>query len=64
MVRPILKYIFKHSVVPIYKEKYCNESVQRQAARFVTSNYDQISSTSVTSMLLKLGWPSLYQCQK
>ena len=35
------------------------EVVQRQAARFVANNYDQTSS--VTSMLLRLGWPSLEQ---
>ena len=35
------------------------ESVQRRAARFVTSTYNQTSS--VTAMLFRLGWPSLEQ---
>ena len=59
MVRPILEY---SSTVwsPFTKKNITmTEAVQGRAARFVTNNYDQTSS--VTSMLLRLDWPSLEQ---
>ena len=59
MVRPILEY--SSTMWSPFRKKNITtiESVQRQAARFMTSNFQQISS--VTSMLLKLGWCSLEQ---
>ena len=62
MVRPILEY--SSTVWSPFTKKNITaiESVERRAGRFVTSNYQQISS--VTSKLLKLGWPSLEQCRK
>ena len=62
MVRPILEY--SSTVWSPFTKKNITmiESVQRRAAIFVTSNYQQISS--VTSKLLKLGWPSLEQRRK
>ena len=37
------------------------ERIQRQAARFVTSNYSRYAS--VMQMLTDLNWPTLAQCR-
>ena len=59
MIRPILEY--SSTVWSPYTKKniLIIEAVQRRVARFVTSTYNQTSS--VTTMLLRLGWPSLEQ---
>ena len=61
LVRPIMEYA---ACVWDPYQKYLTdniEKIQRQAARWVLSDYRQQSS--VTDMLHKLQWPSLQQCQ-
>ena len=57
MVRPVAEYA--SAVWPPFTKTHINlvESVQRRAARFVTSDYGFTSS--VTGMLKLLGWMSL-----
>ena len=60
LVRPIMEYA---AYVWDPYQKYLTdniEKIQRQAARWVLSNYCQQSS--VTDMLHQLQWPSLQQC--
>jgi len=57
LVRPVLEYC---SVIWDPHQAYLQkdlESVQRKAARFVCSNYQQLAS--VTHMMEELGWPTL-----
>ena len=58
-VRPLLEYA--SSVWDPYTQKTINkvEAVQRRAARFVLNRYHNTSS--VSGMIVTLGWPSLHQ---
>ena len=60
MVRPILEFLSSslQRKILLWLSQF---RVQRRAARFVASSYDQTSS--VTSVLLRLNWPSLKQCR-
>ena len=59
MVRPIVEYA--NTVWSPYTKRNISllETVQRRAARFVFRDFSY--SSSVTSMLQKLGWPTLEQ---
>ena len=59
LVRPIMEYAAR--VWDPYQKYLTNniEKIQRQAARWILSNYHQQSS--VTDMLHQLQWPSLQQ---
>ena len=62
LIRPKFEYSVGIWDPPTVKDINKVESVQRKAARFVTSDYGQKSS--VTKMLKDLEWPSLQQRRK
>ena len=61
-IRPIVKYA--SSVLDLHTKRNTNkiEMVQRRCARYVTGNFDRTSS--VSSLLNCLNWPSLKERQR
>ena len=59
MIRPIIEYASTIWAPHLQNEILKLESIQRKSARFVLNDYARLSS--VTSMLQKLGWPTLEQ---
>ena len=61
LVRPLLEYA--SSAWDPYTDQLINEieKVQRRAARFVLSDYNNYEPGSITGMFEKLGWKSLQQ---
>ena len=59
MIRPIIEYASTIWTPHLQKDILKLESVQRRSARFVLNDYARFSS--VTSMIQKLGWPTLKQ---
>ena len=61
MVKPIIEYAAVVWVPHTKRDIDMIERTQRQAARFVTSNYSRYAS--VTQMLTDLNWPTLARCR-
>ena len=61
LVRPSLKYAASAWDPYLIKDITAIEKIQRQAARWVTSNYDWRNGISITSTLAGLKWPTLAQ---
>ena len=59
MIRPIIEYASTIWTPHLQKDILKLESIQRRSARFVLNDYARLSS--VTSMIQKLGWPTLKQ---
>ena len=59
MIRPIIEYTSTIWTPHLQKDILKLESIQRKLARFVLNDYARLSS--VTSMIQKLGWPTLKQ---
>ena len=59
MIRPIIEYASTIWTPHLQKEILKLETIQRRSARFVLNEYARLSS--VTSMIQKLGWPTLKQ---
>ena len=61
MVKPIIEYAAAVWAPHTKRDIDMIERTQRQAARFVTSNYSRYAS--VTQMLTNLNWPTLARCR-
>ena len=61
MVKPIIEYAAVVWAPHTKRDIDMIERTQRQAARFVTSNYSRYAS--VTQMLTDLNWPTLARCR-
>ena len=61
LVRPTLEYASAAWDPYLVKDITAIESIQRRAARWVTSNFDWRNGTSITSTLADLQWPTLSQ---
>ena len=61
MVKPIIEYAAVVWAPHTKRDIDMIERTQRQAARFVTSNYSRYAS--VTQMLTDLNWPKLARCR-
>ena len=59
MIQPIMEYVPTIWAPYLQRDILKLESIQRRSARFVLNDYARLSS--VTSMLQKLGWPTLEQ---
>ena len=59
MIQPIMEYVPTIWAPYLQRDILKLESIQRRSARFVLNDYARLSS--VTSMLQKLGWPTLKQ---
>ena len=59
MIRPIIEYASTIWTPHLQKDILKLETIQRRSARFVLNDYARLSS--MTSMIQKLGWPTLKQ---